>query len=140
MTRHGRNATNAAVYSYAERQKDARQRFIPSTGNMKVRLSHKNSIFNFFFFDFFYIFHSFMLCNFLARTLQYSSPFSVQAVKSFSGRAAKVNVRLPWSPFLFLGLVRISNQGGRSLSMKFKREYFAFYLFCQRQLHRRNSL
>ena len=40
MTRHGRNATNAAVYSYAERQKDARQ---SGYGSDKARFS-KDSV------------------------------------------------------------------------------------------------
>ena len=40
MTRHGRNATNAAVYSYSERQKDARQ---SGYGSDKARFS-KDSV------------------------------------------------------------------------------------------------
>ena len=40
MTRHGRNATNAAVYSYHERMKDARQ---SGYGSDKARFS-KDSI------------------------------------------------------------------------------------------------
>ena len=40
MTRHGRNATNAAVYSYSERQKDAKQ---SGYGSDKARFS-KDSV------------------------------------------------------------------------------------------------